>query len=429
MTMLFDNIVCLTKFFTTLFFVSFCQASPTSYPASLDTYFTWLGRTLMSPAGVTFDLEGTTLEFTVVNATYIGLSLLDNTNGGARLGVYLDSTSGSSSISSSSSTSSSSPISTKSFSTADPNPAGRAIPGLRVATLLTSPFQTLYTLGSGGQISDLNSTTNTIFVRVVNLAEYSMIGSRAGGFNLTITAILTDGVLLPSRSQTNRPRFLVLGDSLSSGVGAGFSVASNQFCGAGVAIDDWAQTWNALLCANFSANCEVIAQSGVTIVADTSYNLPMSIPYTLGSMGYSDWPTDERVAWKPAPVDAVFIELGENDAHAFNVTSPTGLAKLSGAYIQLVNSLAKTYGSRIPYFFTLSSHEAGQSSAMLLAIDQLKSEYPKAMLLNGTTGSYDPTCPSTFIANGCAGHPSFAQNVLAFERMQPIVKAALGNGD
>jgi len=272
MTMLFDNIVCLTKFFTTLFFVSFCQASPTSYPASLDTYFTWLGRTLMSPAGVTFDLEGTTLEFTVVNATYIGLSLLDNTNGGARLGVYLDSTSGSSSISSSSSTSSSSPISTKSFSTADPNPAGRAIPGLRVATLLTSPFQTLYTLGSGGQISDLNSTTNTIFVRVVNLAEYSMIGSRAGGFNLTITAILTDGVLLPSRSQTNRPRFLVLGDSLSSGVGAGFSVASNQFCGAGVAIDDWAQTWNALLCANFSANCEVIAQSGVTIVADTSYN-------------------------------------------------------------------------------------------------------------------------------------------------------------
>jgi hypothetical protein len=66
---------------------------------------------------------------------------------------------------------------------------------------------------------------------------------------------------------------------------------------------------------------------------------------------------------------------------------------------------------------------------MLLAIDQLKSEYPKAMLLNGTTGSYDPTCPSTFIANGCAGHPSFAQNVLAFERMQPIVKAALGNGD
>ena len=391
---------------------------PTSYPASDTSFFTWLGRTIPTQdGGVTFDLEGTTLEFSVINATFIGLSIHDTTSGGARLGVYLDSTGGE--LLSTITTGASGKVH-------DPNPAGRAIPGLRVATLLTSPYQTLYTLGSGGQITNLNASTNTIFVRVVNLAEYSMIASRAGGANLTISSILTDGVLLPTRSSNmNRTRFLILGDSLSSGVGAGFSVASGHLCGAGVAIDDWAQTWNGLLCSNYSANCEVIAQSGVTIIADTSYNLPMSVNYTLGAMGYSDWPVDERVMWTPSPVDAVFIELGENDAHAFNVTSPEGLDKLSGAYVKLVKSLSSSYGREIPYFFTLSNHEAGQSAAMILAVEQLQAEFPKAMLLNGTTPSIDPIC-NTNIANGCAGHPSFAQNVLSFERIYPVVAAALG---
>jgi hypothetical protein len=50
--------------------------------------------------------------------------------------------------------------------------------------------------------------------------------------------------------------------------------------------------------------------------------------------------------------------------------------------------------------------------------------FPKAMLLNGTTPTLDPIC-HTYINDGCAGHPSFAQNILAFERMQPIVEAAL----
>lgn len=411
---------------------------PTSYPASDTSFFTWLGRTIPTQdGGVTFDLEGTTLEFSVTDATFIGLSIHDTTSGGARLGVYLDSAGGellstittgafgASGNKSSSSGVTGSSSSESEISYHDPNPAGRAIPGLRVATLLTSPYQTLYTLGSGGQITNLNASTNTIFVRVVNLAEYSMIASRAGGANLTISSILTDGVLLPRSSNMNRTRFLILGDSLSSGVGAGFSVASGQLCGAGVAIDDWAQTWNGLLCANYSANCEVIAQSGVTIIADTSYNLPMSVNYTLGAMGYSDWPVDERVVWIPSPVDAIFIELGENDAHAFNVTSPEGLDKLSGAYVKLVKSLSSSYGNEIPYFFTLSNHEAGQSAAMILAVEQLQAEFPKAMLLNGTTPSLDPIC-NTNIDNGCAGHPSFAQNVLSFERIYPVVAAELG---
>ena len=92
--------------------LSSLSSLPTSYPAYNPTYFTWLGRIVpSSTGGVTFDLEGTTLEFSVKNATFIGLSITDATFGGAKLGVYLDSTSGYS----------------NSYTNGDPDPAGNAI--------------------------------------------------------------------------------------------------------------------------------------------------------------------------------------------------------------------------------------------------------------------------------------------------------------
>jgi len=380
-------------------------AAPTTHPAADARFFTWSGRGVVAPnESYTFDLPGTTLDFGVVNATYIGLRIIDNTFGGARLGVYLDSTGAFAALS-------------------DPNPAGAAIPGLRVATLLTSRLQTQYTLASGGQIARLN-TTHVVRVRLALLSEWSMMADRVGE-NFTVAGVITDGVLLPAPRARAR-RFLVLGDSLSSGVGAGFDVPPGQVCGAGVAVDDWAQTWNALLCANFSAACEVIAQSGVTIVGDATYNLPMSIPYALGAMGSPDWPEAARVPWRAAaaPVDAVFIELGENDCHAFNCTAPDGAAKLAAAYERLVRDLAGNYSVAMPFFFTLANHEAGQSAAMTLAIAALAGDFPHVALLNGTSPNVDPRSGAN-IDTGCAGHPSAAQNVLAFERMQPVVAAAL----
>jgi len=377
-----------------------CSAALVSYPASDARFFTWSGRTVASPSGgVTFDLEGTTLDFAVANATFVGLTVVDRTPGGMRLGVYLDT------------------VGEFGGSAADPNPAGADIPGARVSTLLTSPQQALYTLASGAQIARLS---RALHVRVANLAEYSMTGSAAGGANVTVAAVVTDGVLQAAPAARPR-RFLVLGDSLSSGVGSGFTIPPDGApCGAGVALDDWSTTWNALLCANFSAACEVVAQSGVTLVADAAYNLPMSIPYALGAMGYAAWPAAERVLWTPRPVDAIFVELGENDAHAFNVTSPSGAARLAAAYVALARSLAAAYGAATPLFFVLANHEAGQSVAMALAVAEL----PHAALLNGTTPTLDPRSKE-WIGNGCAGHPSAAQNVLAFARMQPVVAAAL----
>ena len=379
------------------------------YPAT-DPRLQWLGRTLSLPSGsVAFDLEGTTLSFSVANASYIGLNITDATRGGARIGVYLNSNG---------------PFSA---GARDPNPAGRAIPGARVAVLLTSPHQALYTLGSGDQIRGLGPR-GVRAVRAALLSEWSMTGDSAGAL-LAVDGVFTDGVLMPAPPRPAR-RLLVLGDSLSSGVGAGFTVPpSGAPCGAGVAVDDWGQTWNALLCANFSAECEVLAQSGVTITANKVYNLPMSLGYSLGAMGDPAWPAAARAAWDlPAHrPDAVLCELGENDCHALpNCTQGAGLATLRDAYVALAKRLRAAYGgAEIPLLLTLSSHEAGQSAAMAAAIGVLRGEgFARVSLLNATVPDVAPD--GSFIGNGCAGHPSQAQNALAFARARPVLAEVLG---
>lgn len=89
--------------------------------------------------------------------------------------------------------------------------------------------------------------------------------------------------------------------------------------------------------------------------------------------------------------------------------------------------IAKAYGgsTALPLFFTLANHEAGQSAAMHSAIAALSAEgFTKVLLLNATTPNVLPD--GTAIDNGCAGHPSAAQNLLAFERARPVVASALG---
>lgn len=391
------------------------SAAIRSYPAADASLFTFAGRSYpnATTGGVVFDLEGTTLLFSISNASFIGLTIDSNTDGGARLGVYFDSENGTADAAAGRA------------AAGDPNPSGSAIPPTaRVATLVTSRQQTLYTLGAGAQIRGLGPQ-GRLGVRVELLTEWSHMGDRPGEL-FTVLAVVTDGVVAPAPPQPAR-RLLVLGDSLSAGPGAGFTVPpSGAPCGDGVLLNDWGYTWGALLCKNFSAACEVIAGSGQTITGE-GYVIPMSYPYALGAMGEPAWPAESRVPWT-SQIEGVFIELGENDCHQKNCTTPPGRQQLADAYVALAHTLAATQpaGTSLPIFFTIANHEAGQSAAMGDAVAALRgADFSRVALLNGTTPSLEPVSHE-YIANGCAGHPSAAQNALAFARMQPIVAAALG---
>ena len=128
-------------------------------------------------------------------------------------------------------------------------------------------------MGSGGQIAGLTATFTLQL-----LSEWEMIGDHSGTNVLNFKGFMTDGVILPSPARPPR-RIVVLGDSLSSGVGAGFDVpASGASCGSGVAEDDVGFTYGMRLCANFSAECEIVAGSGITI-SGAGYNLPLVFPW------------------------------------------------------------------------------------------------------------------------------------------------------
>lgn len=375
-----------------------------SYPASETSLFLWQGRFLPDNAtgAVSFDVEGASISFLVANATFVGLNISSEAAGGARLGVLFN-------------TNFSSEI-------ADPNPSGTAIPNLRVATLLTSRQQSLYTLGGGSQISG-----EVIAYSVVLLSEWEMIQD-AFGSTLSINSVLTDGVVLAAPPRPTR-RLVVLGDSLSSGVGCGFNVpAGGGACGAGVPLDDVSATWGYALCASFGAECEIVAGSGITIFADAGYNLPLVFPWALGAMANDAWPAAERVPWDFAahPADAVLVELGENDCHAVNCTVGSGLANLADAYVSFVANITAAYGGNkaLPVFLAIANHEAGQSAAMGLAVPRLQaSGFSNVFFLNATAPD---VINGTNIDTGCAGHPSAAQQAFSFQRARPAIAKVLG---
>jgi hypothetical protein len=114
---------------------------------------------------------------------------------------------------------------------------------------------------------------------------------------LRFVALATDGALQPAPARPAR-RLAVLGDSLSAGVGCGYDVPpSGAACGSGVLLNDVTRDYSYSLCANFSAECEVVAGSGITIAADKAYNLPLVFPWALGAMASAAWPEAQRAAW------------------------------------------------------------------------------------------------------------------------------------
>lgn len=75
--------------------VSPAHAAPrplVSYAPTDDRLFLWLGRTLANSSdnSVMFDVEGASVSFTVANASFVGVEIRDQTAGGARLGVYVN---------------------------------------------------------------------------------------------------------------------------------------------------------------------------------------------------------------------------------------------------------------------------------------------------------------------------------------------------
>ena len=245
-------------------------AAPLRLIPSTDPDIQWIGRRVpFADGSMLIDWEGSSLSFsTSPNTTYVGLRLNDTTPGGARLAVFVT--------------------------------LAGALPGsLRVATLVTSSYQSLYTLAAGSSLAKLSAG-----FRVQLLTEPSFIHDDAQ-HTFSIAGVVTDGALLPAPPRLTR-RIEFLGDSLTAGYGAGFDLPSpSTVCGGGVLQNDVAMDYSSLLCQAFGAECQWVAWSGITIEAGHP-NLPERYEWTLG--GQEGAFPYNFTAWAP---DAIVMNLGE----------------------------------------------------------------------------------------------------------------------
>jgi len=201
-----------------------------------------VGRRVAAPSGgLSVDWEGTRASFAVSNATFVGVRISDASLSGARFALYID-------------------------NGARSGPADAA-PSLRVQTFVTSPgANVLYTLASRAAIAG-----EAITYTVVLLTEPFFIGDFGDALALTLEGVTTDGALLPQPQPRTQRRMEFLGDSITAGYGAGADApvpadgSAPRTCGAGTLINDQDNSYGALLCASFGAECLTEAVSGVTL--------------------------------------------------------------------------------------------------------------------------------------------------------------------
>lgn len=278
------------------------SAAPVLIPANSSSV-AWVGRRIYTDQGVSFDWEGVQASITIANATFVGCQILDAATGGARFAVVYNNSMMWPAAQRTGTGSSSSGVS-------DPDPGHNEVPGLRVATLVTSPYQSLYTLGAGESISGMTGTWSLTL-----LTEPQFVGDISPNQTLTLVGFVTDGVVLepPAGSPGRRSRRLTfLGDSLTAGYGSGFDIPTGAVCGGGVLQDDVTYSYGAVLCSSavFNADCDWAAVSGITLTRPT--DLPDLWPYAMGS-ALQHWPKGTWPLWNFSSFvpDAVVINLDE----------------------------------------------------------------------------------------------------------------------
>lgn len=295
----------------------------------------------------------------------------------------------------------------------DPNPYSDASPSLRSLTFVTGPGQRIpYTLGSRSAIAN-----QTASYTVVLLTEGSFIQDSDDSASLIVEGFVTDGVVIPVPRPSTSRRIEFLGDSLTAGYGSGFDFPPNaRACGAGVLINDWLNSYGALLCANFSAECTTEAVSGITLFTGNP-NLPKIWDFELlhRSTAYN--------ASRFVP-DAVVINLGENDWNANCGNSSTCISEFTAAYVTFVEHIANTYQKAASspslnqtFFLTIGPHEKGQSVGILPAVSALQEKGINAVFLNATVSG---------LVSGCGGHPGPTIHRAAAARAWPVIAQVMG---
>lgn len=332
----------------------------------------WQGRTLVNDGAPwrSFSWPGVRFSFTVTRATYAYMSVQSN-NTLTRAKVFVD---------------------------------GSEAAWLWVGDSVTGGP---YMLFQGLSPNDPHTVT------VYNTAEPAFQNSNNFYQKPTLISVTTDGAFLPAPAPLPRALELI-GDSLTAGFGAN-GVGP---CPGTILTEDNSVTWGNLLCANFSANCSIIAWSGIGVYENSngfgSPRMPELYTRTLGANPEAQW---DFSSFTP---DLVIINLGTND---FGHSHDNGTAwedAFVDTYVRFVFNITQLYYKQ-PTLPVLVAVGPGQRAPNVLAcLGRVISG------VNAAGGAASLLDVQTEPMEGCDGHPGRAGHQAMFQAAQPQVAKVMG---
>lgn len=265
---------------------------------------------------------------------------------------------------------------------------------------------------SGGYLLVTGVPSGTHTFNVYNTLEPGYVDS--GTHNgLTFVGFETDGAIAaPSPALSRSIEFL--GDSIT----AGFGSTGTGPCPAGAITNDNSRTYGAYLCANFSANCSIIAWSGKGMYencCDDGERMPQYFLQTLGGEDYSqDWDFNRFIP------QAMVINLGTNDFGHNHDNGPAWEAAFIDTYVQfLVNVTTMYYKSAPPTIF-IAEGPIENPPALYTCLQNITVQANALGIKAHYLDMRNLPC------DGCDGHPGPIGHEAMFQAAQPQIASVMG---
>lgn len=226
-------------------------------------------------------------------------------------------------------------------------------------------------------------------------------------------------------------RIEIIGDSITAATNVVRPEGAGS-CGDGGYQSDWSQTYEALLCHRFGAECSTIAVGGKCVMRECG-GLQMPDYFTGAFYADGSKPTyDFAGPWKP---DAMVIDLGTNDMRAitkigFNATTGTGagMTQFTRETVSFMKNATVLYGKPdIQFFLTAGPMENTTYTGTSEAVAQGKAVGLKVTLIDMRSACASARLhANTDLCDGCAGHPGIEGHRGMYEAAWPVIKATMG---
>ena len=212
-------------------------------------------------------------------------------------------------------------------------------------------------------------------------------------------------------------RLAFVGDSITAGFGAGGEPPDCP--NPSTYSEDNLVTYGRLLCARFSAACDVVAWSGKGLMvnsptAGTNQTLPTYYTQTLGA-GQAPYEPTWDFSFVP---DAVVVNLGTNDQGHGHDTGPAWEANFTETYVHFMANLTVWHGNAHLAIFAASGPLTSRlAAAIQAAVVAHNANGGRAVFLDLMIGRS---------VGGCYGHPSARDHADMAALAAPVMAAALG---